>query len=169
MNIFCIVSKPPGRFICPVSENAVTEFEKLLFGPFQSILTQEGHEFMPYVFQLLAQLLEQHGGHDLTPDYVALLNPLMNPPLWEQGVYCLKPWLREYGSDKVKTNICLIGNIPALVRLIQTYLAKGANTILAENKLEPILGIFQQKLVNSRQNDHYGMLLLEAVTKYVPL
>lgn len=62
-----------------------------------------------------------------------------------------------------------IGNIPALVRLIQAYLDKGINTILANNKLEPILGIFQQKLVNSRQNDHYGMLLLNSVIKQVPV
>ncbi|KAI8149148.1 Cse1-domain-containing protein [Fennellomyces sp. T-0311] len=133
------------RFICPISDGAVTEFENMLFGPFQTILGQDIQEFTPYVFQLLAQLLDHHKGQDLSEAYIALLNPLLNPPLWEQG------------------------NIPALVRLLEVYLEKGINTILASNKLEPILGIFQQKLVNSRQNDHYGLALLNAVIKSVPI
>ncbi|KAI9261688.1 Cse1-domain-containing protein [Phascolomyces articulosus] len=133
------------RFICPVSEGAVGEFENMLFGPFQTILGQDIQEFTPYVFQLLAQLLDHHTGQDLSAAYVSLLTPLLNPPLWEQG------------------------NIPALVRLLEVYLTKGINTILADNKLEPILGIFQQKLINSRQNDHYALSLLIAVTKTVPI
>ncbi|KAI7905006.1 Cse1-domain-containing protein [Cokeromyces recurvatus] len=133
------------RFICPISEAALSEFENMCFGPFQTILSQEVQEFAPYVFQLLAQLLEQHQGQDLTPAYVALLNPLLNPAIWEQG------------------------NNPALVRLLQAYLNKGVNTILSNNQLEPILGIFQQKLVYSRQYDHYGMLLLETITSRVPV
>ena len=94
---------------------------------------------------MLAQLLDHHTGQDLSAAYVSLLDPLLNPPLWEQG------------------------NIPALVRLLEAYLTKGINTILADNKLEPILGIFQQKLINSRQNDHYALSLLIAVTKTVPV
>ncbi|KAI8365486.1 Cse1-domain-containing protein [Choanephora cucurbitarum] len=160
-HILAIVSKNPSnpkfnhyvfesigaliRFICPISEGALSQFENLCFGPFQTILSQEVQEFSPYVFQLLAQLLEQHKGNELTPAYMALLTPLLNPSLWEQG------------------------NIPALVRLMQAYLDKGAQTILANNQFEPILGIFQQKLVYSRQFDHYGMLLLETITKRIPL
>ncbi|KAG2207684.1 hypothetical protein INT47_011804 [Mucor saturninus] len=159
-NILSIVSKNPSnpkfnhyifesigaliRFICPVSDEALAHFENMCFGPFQTILSQVP-EFNPYVFQLLAQLLEQHKGTELTDSYVALLVPLLNPGLWEQG------------------------NIPALVRLLQAYLEKGINTILANNQLEPILGIFQQKLVNSRQFDHYGMLLLHTITLRVPI
>ncbi|KAF7731911.1 importin-alpha export receptor [Apophysomyces ossiformis] len=132
------------RFICPISTAAVDEFEKMLFGPFQTILSQDVQEFTPYVFQLLAQLLEQHTGQDLSQAYIDLLEPLLNPVLWEQG------------------------NIPALVRLLQAYLSRGVNTILSRNKLEPILGIFQQKLVNSRHHDHYALLLLNDVIKHVP-
>ncbi|GAA5802690.1 Cse1-domain-containing protein [Helicostylum pulchrum] len=160
-SILAIVSKNPSnpkfnhyifesigaliRFICPISEAALAEFENMCFGPFQTILSQEVQEFTPYVFQLLAQLLEQHKGTELTEAYVALLAPLLNPGLWEQG------------------------NIPALVRLLQAYLEKGVNSILANNQLEPILGIFQQKLVYSRQFDHYGMLLLNTITSRVPI
>ncbi|KAI8375933.1 Cse1-domain-containing protein [Radiomyces spectabilis] len=133
------------RFICPISDTAVTEFENLLFQPFQAILYQDVQEFTPYVFQLLAQLLEHHTGTELPQMYIGLLDPLLNPGIWEQG------------------------NIPALVRLLQAYMSRGINTILANNKLETILGIFQQKLVYSRQNDHYGMLLLNTVIKHVPI
>ncbi|RCH88978.1 importin-alpha export receptor, partial [Rhizopus stolonifer] len=160
-NILAIVSKNPSnpkfnhyvfesigaliRFICPISEAALSEFENMCFGPFQTILAQDVQEFSPYVFQLLAQLLEHHKGTELTEAYTALLVPILNPALWEQG------------------------NIPALVRLIQAYLNKGIQSILASNQLEPILGIFQQKLVYSRQFDHYGILLLETLTKRVPI
>ncbi|KAG1138620.1 hypothetical protein G6F37_010384 [Rhizopus arrhizus] len=133
------------RFICPTSPAALTEFENMCFGPFQTILSQEVQEFSPYVFQLLAQLLEQHKGTELTGSYVSILNPILNPSLWEQG------------------------NIPALVRLVQAYLDKGVTTIMANNQLEPILGIFQQKLVYSRQFDQYAMLLLRTITLRVPL
>ncbi|KAI9480791.1 MAG: Cse1-domain-containing protein, partial [Benjaminiella poitrasii] len=134
-----------GKLTTILDIAALSEFENMCFGPFQTILSQEVQEFAPYVFQLLAQLLEQHQGQDLTAAYVALLNPLLNPAIWEQG------------------------NNPALVRLLQAYLNKGVNTILANNQLEPILGIFQQKLVYSRQYDHYGMLLLETITSRVPI
>ncbi|KAI9320966.1 armadillo-type protein [Dichotomocladium elegans] len=133
------------RFIGPISEGAVTEFESMLFTPFQNILGQDIQEFTPYVFQLLAQLLEQHKGQELTEAYISLLSPLLNPPLWEQG------------------------NIPALVRLLEAYMAKGIQTILAANKLEPILGIFQQKLIHSRHHDQYAMVLFISIIKNVPL
>ncbi|KAI9303195.1 Cse1-domain-containing protein [Cunninghamella echinulata] len=121
------------------------EFEKLLFGPFESIISQSIQEFIPYAFQLLAQLLDHHTGTDLPDIYNGLLNLILNPSLWEQG------------------------NIPALVRLLEAYLTKGINLIVSTNRLEPILGIFQQKLVVSRQNDHYGLTLLNAVIKTIPL
>ncbi|KAI7887653.1 Cse1-domain-containing protein [Mucor mucedo] len=133
-----------GKLTNILSIVTLAHFENMCFGPFQTILSQVP-EFNPYVFQLLAQLLEQHKGTELTDSYVTLLVPLLNPGLWEQG------------------------NIPALVRLLQAYLEKGINTILANNQLEPILGIFQQKLVNSRQFDHYGMLLLHTITLRVPI
>ncbi|ORX62315.1 importin-alpha re-exporter [Hesseltinella vesiculosa] len=159
-NVMAIISKNPSnpkfnhfvfesiggliKFVCPVSTDATNEFEKLLFGPFQAILSQSVQEFIPYTFQLMAQLLEHHVGSELAPDYVELLNLVMNPSYWEQG------------------------NIPALVRLLEAYLNRGINNILATNRLETILGIFQQKLINSRLNDHFGMTLLNSVIKAVP-
>lgn len=61
-----------------------------------------------------------------------------------------------------------IGNIPALVKLLQAYLQKGADLIVANHQLEPILGVFQ-KLVSSKLNDHHGIELLQTMIIYVPM
>lgn len=62
----------------------------------------------------------------------------------------------------------ILGNIPALVPLVQSYLSRGVDTILVRNKLTPILGVFQ-KLMASRQHDHYGFGILNAIVVNVPL
>jgi hypothetical protein len=46
------------KFICESSPDSVAAFEGMLFAPFQEVLTRDVSDFMPYVFQLLAQLLE---------------------------------------------------------------------------------------------------------------
>lgn len=61
-----------------------------------------------------------------------------------------------------------IGNIPALVKLLQAYLQKGADWIVSNRHLEPILGVFQ-KLVSSKLNDHHGIELLQTMVIYVPM
>lgn len=68
-------------------------------------------EFVPYVFQLLSLFLEFQDSP--VPDHYMVLFPcLLTPMLWER-----------------------LGNIPALSRLLQAYLAKGAQQIIAANKL----------------------------------
>jgi CAS/CSE protein, C-terminus len=59
------------------------------------VLSQDVIEFHPYVFQILAQLLELRPGQ-FSAAYTALFPPLMLPQLWERR-----------------------GNVPALVRLVQ--------------------------------------------------
>jgi hypothetical protein len=57
------------RFICEANPEAVGAFESSLMPPFQEVLTRDVADFLPYVFQLLAQLLELR-------------------PAPKQGVYC---------------------------------------------------------------------------------
>ncbi|KAF9999701.1 importin-alpha export receptor [Entomortierella chlamydospora] len=133
------------RFICTSTPEAAEQFESLLFQPFQVILQQDIAEFTPYVFQLLSQLLSFHTRAELSPAYQAMLPPLVQPTLWQQQ-----------------------GNIPALVKLLQAYLQKGASWIVANNHLEPILGVFQ-KLVSSKLNDHHAFELLQTMIIYVPM
>jgi exportin-2 (importin alpha re-exporter) len=102
----------------------LTQFETLLFPLFQTILQMDVIEFIPYVFQILAQLLSYRPiGTGLSDAYRELFPPLLSPSLW----------LRK-------------GNIPALTDLILAYIYQGINEIIATNLLEGVLGIYQKLL-----------------------
>ena len=146
------------RFVCEGTPAALPVFERALFGPAQVILAQDvtGEclksksrtdiaEFIPYIFQILAQLLELHTADDLPPEYQALLGPLLSASLWEQR-----------------------GNIPALARLWKALLTRGAPMIAANGQVQGLLGIFQ-RLVNSKVNDVYAYELLQGLYEYLPL
>ncbi|WFC97019.1 importin-alpha export receptor [Malassezia brasiliensis] len=124
------------------------EVEQHFFGPFTEILQTDAVEYVPYVFQVLAQLLEQRAarGADaaLPETYAALLPPLLTPALWEQK-----------------------GNVPALVRLLTAYLRLAPARIVEGNHVEAFLGIYQ-KLISSRVNDVYGFALLQALLRHLP-
>lgn len=104
----------------------------------------EGTEFMPYVFQLLAALLEANPSATLPGHYEHLIAPIIAPAMWESK-----------------------GNVPALVRLLSSIIPRGTESITNNNQIEPILGIFQ-KLVSSKANESYGFDLLEAVISNFP-
>ncbi|KAJ1940532.1 importin-alpha export receptor, partial [Kickxella alabastrina] len=134
-----------ARFSCAAEGAALAQFEATLFPIFQGILQGDVVEFMPYLFQILAQLLSMHqGGTGLPEAYVSLLPPLLQPALWSAQ-----------------------GNIPALVRLLQSFLQVGGAQLAASGQLEPILGVFQ-RLIASRTNDHHGFNLLLAITQFAP-
>ncbi|KAJ1797735.1 importin-alpha export receptor [Coemansia sp. RSA 2399] len=134
-----------ARFSCTADGAAIGQFEATLFPIFQSILQEDVAEFMPYVFQILAQLLSVHERSGSLPEaYVNLLPPLLQPTLWSAQ-----------------------GNIPALVRLLQSYLQIGGAQLARDGQLQPILGVFQ-KLIASRANDHHGFNLLLAITQFTP-
>lgn len=133
------------RFVTAGNPATLAQFESSLFPPFHAILAQDVSEFVPFVFQILSQLLETHAPSEFPEAYKQLLPPLLTPALWDSR-----------------------GNIPALVRLLRAYLAHGASDIVAANQVQPMLGIFQH-LVQSRANDAFGFELLEAVVEHVPM
>lgn len=134
------------KSVCSNHPENVTSFEELLFPPFQTVLQMDVSEFTPYVFQILAQLLEYRPANSgLGNSYTALFTPLLTPTLWDSK-----------------------GNVPALTRLLQAYLLKGASDIVANNQLNPILGIFQ-KLLASKATEIGAFELLGAITLYVPM
>jgi exportin-2 (importin alpha re-exporter) len=61
----------------------------------------------------------------------------------------------------------ILGNIPALTRLLHAYICRDASSIVINNQLEPILGIFQ-KLIASKANDKHGIDLLCSIVQYIP-
>jgi len=145
------------RFTCEANPATVANFEQFLFPPFETMLTINDvgiPEFQPYVFQILAQMLEVHSVGDITPPYAGLFPFLTQPALWESRA-----------------------NSSPLVRLLQAYMSKGAATLLAdESQVEGLLGIFQ-KLCTSKTYDKEGFKLLgtmietltmERMAKYIP-
>lgn len=99
----------------------------------------DSSEFVPYVFQLFAALLEANPAGTLTAYYTSLVQPILSPELWASK-----------------------GNIPALVRLLSSLLTRGASQIAENNQLQQILAIFQS-LITTRANEVYGFELLESI------
>jgi exportin-2 (importin alpha re-exporter) len=126
------------KSVCATNPNGGATVENMLFEPFTVILQMDIAEFTPYVFQVLAQLLEyRSAGSALSPAYSGLFQPLLTPALWEKK-----------------------GNIPAITRLLQAYICKAANELIPF--LSPILGIFQ-KLIASKATETSAFLILNSV------
>lgn len=131
------------RNCCSADSSMTSQLEQLLFPPFQTVLQMDILEFTPYVFQVLAQLLEYRPeGSGLGPAYTSLFPPLLTASLWEKR-----------------------GNVPGLVRLLQAYLKRAAPELL--DHLLPMLGIFQN-LNASKATEASAFDLLSAITRHVP-
>ena len=126
------------------SANVVNTFESLLFPPFMDILKKEIEDFMPYVFQILAQLLElRQNGMGLSNGYKELFQPLLNPGLWMSR-----------------------GNVPALVRILVAYLKVAPQVCIA--KLSPLLGCWQSAF-STRSTESSSFDLLGVIVTCLPL
>jgi exportin-2 (importin alpha re-exporter) len=76
---------------------------------------------------------------------MAIFPPLLTPIYWERA-----------------------GLVPALTRLLTTYLTKAGGDIVAAGHLTGVLGVFQ-KLIASKANDQYGFALLTSIIETLPL
>lgn len=130
------------RFVTAANASTVSDFEQSLSTPFMAILQNDVSEFVPFVFQILSQMLEIRPGGEIPPSYTSLLPSLLTPALWQAR-----------------------SNIPALVRLLQAFLSKGSAQ-LDDSALQSLLGIYQQ-LIASRVNDEYGFELLLSIFTHV--
>ncbi|KAJ5936811.1 hypothetical protein N7466_003261 [Penicillium verhagenii] len=133
-----------GAFIRYAAPANPDKLEQALYAPFAGILSGDVQEFMPYVFQLFAALLEANSSASLPTYYQELISPILMPVMWDSR-----------------------GNIPALARLLTSIIPRGAQYILEHNQIEPILGIFQ-KLISTKANEGYAFDLLEAVVATFP-
>ncbi|XP_057340091.1 exportin-2 [Microplitis mediator] len=132
------------RIVCKSNMAAIESFEAVLFPIFQGILTQDIQEFIPYVFQILALLLELRAGSEVPESYMSLFPCLLAPSLFDRQ-----------------------GNIHPLNRLLQAYVNLGAHQIIAQDKTSGLLGVFQ-KLIASKANDNEGFLLMQAIIQHFP-
>ncbi|GMI16271.1 hypothetical protein TrLO_g11928 [Triparma laevis f. longispina] len=127
------------KSVCGSNPQYVDSFEPLLFPSFNHILQADVAEFTPYVFQILAQLLEYSNGV-ISESYMTLFGPLLTPVIWESK-----------------------GNVPGVTRLVVAYIEKGGAKLMLEGGfLMPVLGVFQ-KLISSKANEHYGFLLMTSL------
>jgi len=99
-------------------------------------------EFIPYVFQILALLLELRPTQDIPEPYMALFPCLLSPVLFERQA-----------------------NIHPLIRLLQAFISHGSHQIVTQDKTSALLGVFQ-KLIASKANDHEGFLLIQSIIEH---
>lgn len=102
-----------------------TQVEALLFPPFQGVLSLGVEEFLPYVFQVMAEMLYYRPVGPLSDAYRSLFMPILSPTLWENK-----------------------GNTPALSELLKAYILRGMAEIISGGQLEAVLGIFQKTLAS---------------------
>ncbi|KAK3365874.1 CAS/CSE protein [Lasiosphaeria ovina] len=111
-----------------------------LLKPFVEILTEDVSEFVPYVFQIFAALLELDPSTTIPADFKVLIDGVLAPAPWETR-----------------------GNVPPLARFISAVIPKTKKELLEGQKLEPILTIFQN-LLASKKTEQNAFDILEAVT-----
>lgn len=129
------------RFAAPTNPD---HMENTLYQPFAACLQEDIQEFSPYIFQLFAALLEANPSGTLSQYYLGLIPPILMPTLWESR-----------------------GNVPALVRLLASILPRGAQHVVQNNQIEPILGIYQ-KLLSTRTNERHAFDLIETIVSSIP-
>ena len=128
--------------ICRASPSSVDAFERALFPVFQTILTSDtAADFSPYVFQILALLLERRG--DVSAPYQSIYNSVLEPSLYENP-----------------------GNVPALVRLLSAYAYRSKATAGFSVQLVRVFAVYQ-KLLGNRKQHLLAMDLLVALTDSV--
>ncbi|KAK4189087.1 CAS/CSE protein [Podospora australis] len=110
-----------------------------LWEPFASIIQGDISEFIPFVFQIFALLLEINPTAQVPGDFKDLVELVLTPVFWETR-----------------------GNVPPLSRFLAAIIPRAANEIVNENKLEAILLIFQ-RLLYGKKTEQNAFDIIEAV------
>lgn len=133
-----------GAFIRFSAPSQPDKLENGLYVSFIAVIQDDVQEFIPYIFQLFAALLEANPSGSLSDYYKNLIPPLLTPALWAPK-----------------------GNVPALVRLLTSIISRGSSVIAQDNQIETVLGIFQS-LASTKINETYGFELLESTIANFP-
>ena len=130
------------RTVCKIDASHIKKFEEMLWPPFQVILNRDIEEVTPYVFQVLAQMCEVYRPGTIEP----------GNKFWEIFPFLLMPavWVRR-------------SNFPALTRLLSAIVKRGADHIVAQRQLEPVLGVSQKLLASASSEESAYALLLQVV------
>ena len=130
------------RFVAPAQPD---KLESALFPVFMEVLQANVEEFTPYIFQLFAALASAQPAGPLSSNFQGLVQPILTLSMWDSK-----------------------GNVPALTRLLNALLPRGAEQIAAANQTEALLVIFQ-KLVSSKAYETHAMDLIETVIQSYPV
>jgi exportin-2 (importin alpha re-exporter) len=134
-----------------VESGAVTveTLEAVLNPAFEKVLTSFQEEFMPYVFQIMAQLLKlRQDGSPIPHHYVQIFIGLLVPQLWESRA-----------------------NVPALVGLLQAMLMRrGGPEVLIAGDAQRVSALFQifERLLLTKTLEDVSFQLLSCVVNYCP-
>ena len=101
-------------------------------------------DFTPYVFQLLAALLESAPKNTMPQSYQQLIPLVLKVDLWLSK-----------------------GNVPALVRFLSSMIERAAPDFVESGQIEPVLGIFD-RLLSLRASEVYATELLECILAHFP-
>ncbi|ODV91468.1 hypothetical protein CANCADRAFT_71450 [Tortispora caseinolytica NRRL Y-17796] len=115
-----------------------SNLESALMPTLFSVLGEDIAELTPYVFQIIAQILEVSPNPQPSSHYRNLVDPLLAPTLWESR-----------------------GNIPAISRLLADMVEKCPVLFHEPDTKLRLLGVFQ-KTIASKANDNYAFDLLTA-------
>lgn len=133
-----------GLLIKYAPESDIPTFVENLVPKLLPVLVEDIQEFVPYIFQILAYVLERlPKSQGLPTVYRDLVRPLMAPVIWEYK-----------------------GNIPGITRLLIAIIQQDPSVCGDRDNLESVLGVFQ-KLISSKLNDAYGFDLLQTILLYV--
>ncbi|TFK45700.1 importin alpha re-exporter [Heliocybe sulcata] len=132
------------RFVVAGNPDTLSVFEETLFGPITVIMQQDVEQYIPYIFQLLAQMLALHRAGAPTA-YRGLLQVLVQPPVWGQK-----------------------GNVPGLVKLLRAFLQKDTAYMVESGSYVRVMAVVQQRLIHNRSTEAWAFELLEAIIGNIP-
>lgn len=124
------------------NSNLHIELENHLFPIFEQILIQFIPDFTPYVFQLMALLLDNQVS-PLPQHYKQILPQLFNSAVWDNS-----------------------GNIPGLVRLLYSYSQKAPEYFTSDIMMK-YLNVYAN-LVRSSKLDHEGFRMINTLIEFLP-
>lgn len=128
---------------CAPAPGAAAKIDGILVPALERILTEDVADYIHYVFQLLAILVE--GRSDTVPGRVmALVPPVLQPALWTTAE-----------------------NIPALARFLQAIMRRNGRFWADSSTVTPLLGIVQT-LVGSKVHEMHAFSLLNTFVQCLP-
>lgn len=103
------------------------------------IWTDHALEFVPYVFQIFAALIEATPTNELPDAISSLFTLVLAPAVWETR-----------------------GNVPGCARFLSAMIPKGKRVILETGQLEQVLGVFQ-RLLAGKKTESTAFDILESI------